>query len=385
MTTTKPTQLPEWATDESLVVDPEPSKKVTGWVVGEKPPAQSFNWHQNLTYKWLDWIDRQFDMETAGDMVLKTDIRPGTDDTIALGTASYRFEDIYATAMDATTLTAGTVNATTVNTTDLDATSMTLTSLDVDELTDNGAGSITLTSDVLPTDSTYDLGGPSNAFAEVHGDVVRAGRVEIQNTATSAVSHAWEQTRNNTVVACGFMNLNATYQYELNLNYPNFNVDQVNSGNFFYTGTDNLSTVSANGACRIRLTTAATNKNYNVVVTQNYTDSTVAGINWALGEPLDDTDGADLQPSFRSFIAAADISTVTLGIDTLTGAEGLLDGDILIRPYAVDPDTAGDAISPIWSGPSGGHDISPGTAFTSISLSPWAHRLWDFFFVVYGA
>lgn len=55
----KPTQLPRWASGAGAVITPEPTegKKDTGWVVSEKPPAQTFNWWMRRVYEWLSYLD----------------------------------------------------------------------------------------------------------------------------------------------------------------------------------------------------------------------------------------------------------------------------------------------------------------------------------------
>ena len=53
----KPIKLPEWASDETQVVEPNGSKKSTGWTQGERPPAETFNWYQWLVYKWVEFLD----------------------------------------------------------------------------------------------------------------------------------------------------------------------------------------------------------------------------------------------------------------------------------------------------------------------------------------
>jgi hypothetical protein len=55
--TTKPTLQPKWTftnpSQSTVSVEPDASKKITGWVPGEKPPAQQMNWlFQNLS----DWV-----------------------------------------------------------------------------------------------------------------------------------------------------------------------------------------------------------------------------------------------------------------------------------------------------------------------------------------
>lgn len=54
---TKPNNLPEWATDPAAdVTEPPAGKKAAGWVEGEKPPAQWFNWFFLLVYRWLAFL-----------------------------------------------------------------------------------------------------------------------------------------------------------------------------------------------------------------------------------------------------------------------------------------------------------------------------------------
>ncbi|MEA3485170.1 MAG: glycosyl hydrolase family 28-related protein [Candidatus Aerophobetes bacterium] len=52
-----PTNLPEWDKNEVNIVEVDQQHKDKGWLapagVPEKPPFQSFNWWQNLVYKWI--------------------------------------------------------------------------------------------------------------------------------------------------------------------------------------------------------------------------------------------------------------------------------------------------------------------------------------------
>lgn len=38
------------------VVEPGAGKKSSGWVAGELPPAETFNWLHRTTYRWLNWL-----------------------------------------------------------------------------------------------------------------------------------------------------------------------------------------------------------------------------------------------------------------------------------------------------------------------------------------
>jgi hypothetical protein len=47
----RPDKLPEWAAS-GAIVEPSSGIKAVGWVGGEEPPAEYFNWWQNLAYQW---------------------------------------------------------------------------------------------------------------------------------------------------------------------------------------------------------------------------------------------------------------------------------------------------------------------------------------------
>jgi hypothetical protein len=56
-----PTDLPRWAetgggTPSSDITEPTSGEKDSGWTVGQKPPAQYFNWWMWLVYKWISWL-----------------------------------------------------------------------------------------------------------------------------------------------------------------------------------------------------------------------------------------------------------------------------------------------------------------------------------------
>ncbi len=55
----RPEKLPAWATNEdSVITEPSDGKKATGWLSPEKPTDGTFNWWQNLTYKWVNYLDQ---------------------------------------------------------------------------------------------------------------------------------------------------------------------------------------------------------------------------------------------------------------------------------------------------------------------------------------
>jgi hypothetical protein len=87
----RPTRLPEWATDDDYPADAAPEastpnkveptsgKKAIGWRPGEFPPAQSLNDWMRLVYDWLEHLD-EFSLESttrefglaAGDLIKMT-------------------------------------------------------------------------------------------------------------------------------------------------------------------------------------------------------------------------------------------------------------------------------------------------------------------------
>lgn len=58
----KPSDLPIWNTSETNSVPTDNDRKAQGWLapggVPEKPPYQIFNYWQNLSYKWIEAINR---------------------------------------------------------------------------------------------------------------------------------------------------------------------------------------------------------------------------------------------------------------------------------------------------------------------------------------
>lgn len=56
--TTRPKDLPEWATDPAAdIVEPTLGKKIIGWLTDEEPPAQFFNWWKNKVFQWLEYTE----------------------------------------------------------------------------------------------------------------------------------------------------------------------------------------------------------------------------------------------------------------------------------------------------------------------------------------
>lgn len=79
-TGTRPSTLPEWATDVGATVEePLTAKKKEGWVPDEIPPPGWFNWWQELVYDWIYYMSqgyiRVFDaLETAYDSLAAGEI-----------------------------------------------------------------------------------------------------------------------------------------------------------------------------------------------------------------------------------------------------------------------------------------------------------------------
>lgn len=52
-----PSKYPDWATDGNNVIEPPGGKVTTGWLTGERPPAQWFNAWQSLVGLWVRWLE----------------------------------------------------------------------------------------------------------------------------------------------------------------------------------------------------------------------------------------------------------------------------------------------------------------------------------------
>lgn len=52
----KPTSVARWADVGGAIVVPPSGKQDIGWVPGEAPPAEYFNWIENLAYQWQKWL-----------------------------------------------------------------------------------------------------------------------------------------------------------------------------------------------------------------------------------------------------------------------------------------------------------------------------------------
>lgn len=110
MPVTKPTTLPEWATEaptsgmgdatSAAVVAPNTAKQKNGWGDGENPPAQTFQWLALHTYRALEWL---FDVwaETAPGGAISTARDVTVGGTLGV-TGSATFAGVSATNLSAT-------------------------------------------------------------------------------------------------------------------------------------------------------------------------------------------------------------------------------------------------------------------------------------------
>lgn len=53
---TKPTDVARWANVGGSITVPPSGKQDVGWVPGEAPPAEYFNWLNNSAYLWFKWL-----------------------------------------------------------------------------------------------------------------------------------------------------------------------------------------------------------------------------------------------------------------------------------------------------------------------------------------
>jgi hypothetical protein len=94
----KPTELPEWATETNYdapgqswdgtatKVDPGGTLKAEGWQPAFQPPAQYHNWWMGKVGEWLAWLDGHLG-EQAGKLSLLTGfVVPGTADDVEINT-----------------------------------------------------------------------------------------------------------------------------------------------------------------------------------------------------------------------------------------------------------------------------------------------------------
>lgn len=71
----KPTQVPDFCTNDSIVdpqsgqnnvVEPDAGQKPEGWAFQQLPPRGWMNWLHNLYYLWIKWLDEELEPEVSG-------------------------------------------------------------------------------------------------------------------------------------------------------------------------------------------------------------------------------------------------------------------------------------------------------------------------------
>lgn len=79
----KPSSLPEWASDLSNVTEPSSGQKATGWTSGQDGVSSYENWKSELIYRWCEYVrDGEFEgdhsidgaLEVTGDLIVGDDI-----------------------------------------------------------------------------------------------------------------------------------------------------------------------------------------------------------------------------------------------------------------------------------------------------------------------
>ena len=79
----KPTELPEWNTNETNLVEPDASYKSDGWTIGEAADSSFFNWYMNRAYQWLAWLDagewEAVNLDLSGALTVDGDVTSGGD------------------------------------------------------------------------------------------------------------------------------------------------------------------------------------------------------------------------------------------------------------------------------------------------------------------
>lgn len=172
ISSTPPVKDPTWATDGGTTLEPSTPKKALGWVTGERPGFNVFNYWMNLVYLWVAYakaalteLDSTKFEKTGG--TITGDILPEASGTRKLG--------------NTTTPLRWTVAATTINVSD----TITLPS-----------GTPNLVGDLIPvtTDTDCDLGDSSHRYrkvwstdADFSDDVTVSGDLAVGTLASDLV------------------------------------------------------------------------------------------------------------------------------------------------------------------------------------------------------
>lgn len=311
MSQTKPTTLPEWDTN-GTVNNEEPSAavKADGIVFGSPSKSSYHNWFMKLVYEWLEFVNRFFATPDANTLT----ISDGTTVRATVNSSGVTIPNLSTTSFSATTVTGTTVQAGTLD--------------------DTGGGTVAVATDLLPTDDTFDLGGPSNRFAEVHADEAFATAVVLSGQiAPSAQLH--QVNKANTPIAfCRVNCLNGLWTIDSSA--PSYNIAAVDT--IFYEVIDgDASDILALVGCRIELDERAAGDDYAVVVTpmRKATNATqmvqMLGTPTTAGHTASDSE-LPKSVSFKVATPSAAAYALSYSYASATDEPTISPGDIIVSP-----------------------------------------------------
>ena len=104
----RPTDHPDWATapsDPTDLVRPPAGRLADGWNPAERPPAQHFNWWQNLVGLWARWLDER-EQDVARRIVADEWVYPTPKSRVAVFSAFSAFPGRAQVSPDAAWYTA---------------------------------------------------------------------------------------------------------------------------------------------------------------------------------------------------------------------------------------------------------------------------------------
>jgi hypothetical protein len=84
----KPSATPRWANVGGIIVEPSAGKKDVGWLDNEEPPAEYFNWFQNLAWQWTQYLS---DGDLSGNHTISGALAVGGTLDVDGGTALQEF------------------------------------------------------------------------------------------------------------------------------------------------------------------------------------------------------------------------------------------------------------------------------------------------------
>jgi hypothetical protein len=79
----RPSDLPEWNTDETNNIEPNSGRKASGLTTNDEPTSAEFNWWMNTVYKWTNYLQQHVDVGfrltlTSGTPVTTSDVTGAT-------------------------------------------------------------------------------------------------------------------------------------------------------------------------------------------------------------------------------------------------------------------------------------------------------------------